>query len=154
MFSSSGKIAPLPVGDNKVALERLSRHELVRQVWLVSQACECRVAWVSGSWFMSPITTAAAPRMRADAAAARPTALRRRRRPAIGRRPWRMGGWIGAQADYVMVPYADFDPLKFPDKAQGLEKFRDLTCLSDILPTGFHRAVPARAPVPSRWSRQ
>jgi hypothetical protein len=28
MFSSSGKIAPLPVGDNKVALERLSRHEL------------------------------------------------------------------------------------------------------------------------------
>jgi hypothetical protein len=28
-----------------------------------------------------------------------------------------MGGWIGGQADYVMVPYADFNLLKFPDKA-------------------------------------
>ena len=27
-----------------------------------------------------------------------------------------MGGWIGGQADYVMVPYADFNLLKFPDK--------------------------------------
>ena len=31
------------------------------------------LAWASRSWFMSPISTAAAPRMRADAAAARPT---------------------------------------------------------------------------------
>jgi glutathione-independent formaldehyde dehydrogenase len=28
-----------------------------------------------------------------------------------------MGGWIGGQAKYVMVPYADFNLLKFPDKA-------------------------------------
>ncbi|HEX4616902.1 MAG TPA: alcohol dehydrogenase catalytic domain-containing protein, partial [Stellaceae bacterium] len=48
-----------------------------------------------------------------------------------------MGGWIGGQAEYVMVPYADFNCLKFPDKAQALEKIRDLTCLTDILPTGF-----------------
>ena len=54
-----------------------------------------------------------------------------------------MGGWIGGQANYVMVPYADFNLLKFPDKAQALEKIRDLTCLSDILPTGFHGAVCA-----------
>jgi glutathione-independent formaldehyde dehydrogenase len=54
-----------------------------------------------------------------------------------------MGGWIGGQANYVMVPYADFNLLKFPDKAQALEKIRDLTCLSDILPTGFHGAVSA-----------
>ena len=27
-----------------------------------------------------------------------------------------MGGWIGGQARYVMVPYADFNLLKFPDK--------------------------------------
>jgi glutathione-independent formaldehyde dehydrogenase len=46
-----------------------------------------------------------------------------------------MGGWIGGQADYVMVPYADFNLLKFPVKAQPMEKIRDLTCLSDILPT-------------------
>lgn len=54
-----------------------------------------------------------------------------------------MGGWIGGQAEYVMVPYADFNLLKFPDKDQAMEKIKDLTCLSDILPTGFHGAVTA-----------
>lgn len=54
-----------------------------------------------------------------------------------------MGGWIGGQAEFVMVPYADFNPLRFPDKAQAMAKIRDLTCLSDILPTGFHGAVTA-----------
>jgi len=60
-----------------------------------------------------------------------------------------MGGWIGGQAEYVMVPYADFNCLKFPDKAQALEKIRDLTCLTDILPTGFHGAVTAKVGVGS-----
>ena len=54
-----------------------------------------------------------------------------------------MGGWVGGQAEYVMVPYADFNLLKFPDKAQAMAKIRDLTCLSDILPTGYHGAVSA-----------
>ena len=54
-----------------------------------------------------------------------------------------MGGWVGGQADYVMVPYADFNLLKFPDKAQAMAKIKDLTCLSDILPTGYHGAVTA-----------
>ena len=54
-----------------------------------------------------------------------------------------MGGWVGGQAEYVMVPFADFNLLKFPDKNQALEKIRDLTCLSDILPTGYHGAVSA-----------
>src|ERR1700742_2813800 len=54
-----------------------------------------------------------------------------------------MGGWIGGQADYLMVPYADFNLLKFPDKARAMEKITDLTMLSDILPTGFHGAVTA-----------
>ena len=54
-----------------------------------------------------------------------------------------MGGWVGGQAEFVMVPYADFNLLKFPDKAQAMEKIRDLTCLSDILPTGYHGAVSA-----------
>jgi glutathione-independent formaldehyde dehydrogenase len=54
-----------------------------------------------------------------------------------------MGGWIGGQAEYVMVPYADFNLLKFRDKAQAMAKIRDLTMLSDILPTGFHGAVSA-----------
>ena len=30
-----------------------------------------------------------------------------------------MGGWVGGQAEYVMVPYADFNLLKFPDKDRG-----------------------------------
>ena len=54
-----------------------------------------------------------------------------------------MGGWIGGQAEYVMVPYAAFNCLRFPDRDQALEKILDLTMLSDIFPTGFHGAVTA-----------
>lgn len=54
-----------------------------------------------------------------------------------------MGGWVGGQAEYIMVPYADFNLLKFPDKDQAMEKIGDLTLLSDIFPTGFHGAVTA-----------
>jgi len=54
-----------------------------------------------------------------------------------------MGGWVGGQAEYVMVPYADFNLLKFPDKDQGMAYIKDLTLLSDIFPTGFHGAVTA-----------
>lgn len=54
-----------------------------------------------------------------------------------------MGGWVGGQAEYVMVPYADFNLLRFPDPAQAMAKIRDLTLLSDIFPTGYHGAVSA-----------
>src|SRR5918998_291716 len=54
-----------------------------------------------------------------------------------------MGGWVGGQAEYVMVPYADWNLLKFPDKDQAMEKILDLTMLSDIFPTGFHGASTA-----------
>jgi len=54
-----------------------------------------------------------------------------------------MGGWVGGQAQYVMVPYADWNLLKFPDKDQAMEKILDLTMLSDIFPTGFHGAYTA-----------
>jgi len=54
-----------------------------------------------------------------------------------------MGGWIGGQADYVMVPFADFNLLRFPDRDQALEKILDLTMLSDIFPTGYHGAYTA-----------
>lgn len=54
-----------------------------------------------------------------------------------------MGGWIGGQSEFVMVPYADFNLLKFPDRDRAMAKIRDLTCLSDILPTGYHGAVTA-----------
>jgi glutathione-independent formaldehyde dehydrogenase len=42
-----------------------------------------------------------------------------------------------------MVPYADFNVLKFPDKDQAMAKIRDLTMLSDIFPTGYHGAKTA-----------
>jgi glutathione-independent formaldehyde dehydrogenase len=42
-----------------------------------------------------------------------------------------------------MVPYADFNALKFPDKDQAMAKIRDLTMLSDIFPTGYHGARTA-----------
>ena len=54
-----------------------------------------------------------------------------------------MGGWVGGQAEYVMVPYADFNLLKFPDRDQAMEMIKDLTLLSDIFPTGYHGAVTA-----------
>jgi glutathione-independent formaldehyde dehydrogenase len=54
-----------------------------------------------------------------------------------------MGGWVGGQAEYVMVPYADWNLLKFPDPEQAMEKILDLTMLSDIFPTGFHGAYTA-----------
>src|SRR5215207_6627200 len=55
-----------------------------------------------------------------------------------------MGGWEGGQANYVMVPFADFNLLKFPDRDQALEKILDLTMLSDIFPTGYHGAYMAQ----------
>ncbi|GAB3621531.1 formaldehyde dehydrogenase, glutathione-independent [Glutamicibacter sp. PS] len=60
-----------------------------------------------------------------------------------------MGGWVGGQAEYVLVPYADWNALKFPDRDQALEKILDLTMLSDIFPTGFHGAVGAGVTVGS-----
>lgn len=60
-----------------------------------------------------------------------------------------MGGWVGGQAEYVLVPYADWNALKFPDRDQALEKILDLAMLSDIFPTGFHGAVGAGVTVGS-----
>ena len=54
-----------------------------------------------------------------------------------------MGGWVGGQAEYALVPYADWNLLKFPDRDQAMEKIRDLAMLSDIFPTGYHGAVTA-----------
>jgi len=54
-----------------------------------------------------------------------------------------MGGWVGGQAEYVLVPYADFNLIKFPNREKAMEKIKDLTLLSDIFPTGYHGAVTA-----------
>ncbi len=75
-----------------------------------------------------------------------------------------MGGWVGGQAEYVLVPYADFNLLKLPNREAAMEKIRDLTCLSDILPPATTaRSPPASAraarstspaPVRSAWPRR
>src|SRR5687767_9952533 len=54
-----------------------------------------------------------------------------------------MGGWVGGQAEYVMVPYADWKLLRFPDKDRAMAKILDLAMLSDIFPTGYHGCVTA-----------
>jgi len=59
-----------------------------------------------------------------------------------------MGDWQGGQAEYVLVPYADFQCCIIP-KEKALTKMRDLAMLSDIFPTAFNAAVQARVNVGS-----
>jgi glutathione-independent formaldehyde dehydrogenase len=47
-----------------------------------------------------------------------------------------MGPYAGGQAQYLRVPYADFNCLQLPDDATAKEK--DYVMLSDIFPTGWH----------------
>jgi glutathione-independent formaldehyde dehydrogenase len=47
-----------------------------------------------------------------------------------------MGPYEGGQAQYMRVPYADYNCLQLPPDAE--EKHRDYTMLSDIFPTGWH----------------
>jgi threonine dehydrogenase-like Zn-dependent dehydrogenase len=47
-----------------------------------------------------------------------------------------MGPYDGGQAEYLRVPYGDFNCLKLPDDA--VEKQMDYVMLSDIFPTGWH----------------
>jgi glutathione-independent formaldehyde dehydrogenase len=46
-----------------------------------------------------------------------------------------MGPWPGGQAEYVRVPYADFNCLKLPE---GTANETDFVLLADIFPTGYH----------------
>jgi glutathione-independent formaldehyde dehydrogenase len=46
------------------------------------------------------------------------------------------GPWQGGQAEYLQVPYGDFNCLVLPEDAQ--EKENDYVMLADIWPTGYH----------------
>ncbi len=46
-----------------------------------------------------------------------------------------MGPWTGGQAEYLRVPYADFNCLKLPE---GRTNESDFILLADIFPTGYH----------------
>jgi threonine dehydrogenase-like Zn-dependent dehydrogenase len=47
-----------------------------------------------------------------------------------------MGPYNGGQAEYLRVPYGDFNCLRLPEDAK--EKETDYVMLSDIFPTGWH----------------
>ena len=47
-----------------------------------------------------------------------------------------MGPYSGGQAEYLRVPFGDFNCLKLPEDAS--EKENDYVMLSDIFPTGYH----------------
>jgi glutathione-independent formaldehyde dehydrogenase len=50
-----------------------------------------------------------------------------------------MGPYQGGQAEFVLVPYADFNCLKLPG-SPGDEWEDDFLLLSDVFPTGYHAA--------------
>jgi threonine dehydrogenase-like Zn-dependent dehydrogenase len=52
-----------------------------------------------------------------------------------------MGPYSGGQAEYLRVPFGDFNCLRLPPDAE--EKENDYVMLSDILPTGYHATVLA-----------
>jgi glutathione-independent formaldehyde dehydrogenase len=47
-----------------------------------------------------------------------------------------MGDWAGGQAEYLRVPWGDFQCLRLPEDAR--DKQNDYVMLSDIFPTGWH----------------
>ncbi|MGL5839237.1 MAG: alcohol dehydrogenase catalytic domain-containing protein, partial [Sphingorhabdus sp.] len=61
----------------------------------------------------------------------------------VGAYGFDLGGWDGGQAEYVLVPYADWNLLKFRDRDRAMARMRDLTLISDSLPTGHHGCVSA-----------
>ncbi|GHO66920.1 hypothetical protein KSC_058120 [Ktedonobacter sp. SOSP1-52] len=46
-----------------------------------------------------------------------------------------MGPYTGGQAEYLRIPFADFNALKLPG---GNEFEDDFALLADIFPTGYH----------------
>jgi glutathione-independent formaldehyde dehydrogenase len=53
-----------------------------------------------------------------------------------------MGPWNGGQAEFLLVPWADFNCLLLPEDAT--EKQNDYVMLSDIFPTGYHATEMAK----------
>jgi glutathione-independent formaldehyde dehydrogenase len=47
-----------------------------------------------------------------------------------------MGPWQGGQAEYLRVPWADFNALRLPEDAE--DKQDDYVMVADIFPTGWH----------------
>jgi threonine dehydrogenase-like Zn-dependent dehydrogenase len=52
-----------------------------------------------------------------------------------------IGPYLGGQAEYLLVPFADWSCLQLP---KGSEHETDFATLSDIFPTGYHGATDGR----------
>lgn len=62
-----------------------------------------------------------------------------------------MGPYSGGQAEYLRVPFADFNALRLPgDPSDEFED--DFAMLSDIFPTGWHGAEMAEVGPGDRWA--
>jgi glutathione-independent formaldehyde dehydrogenase len=59
-----------------------------------------------------------------------------------------MGPWQGGQAEYLRVPWADFNALRLPEDAE--DKQDDYVMLADIFPTGWHATERSRSTTPRR----
>ncbi len=62
----------------------------------------------------------------------------------------RMGNWQGGQAEYVVIPYADFNLLKLPPLKESKSKLKDLALITDVFPTGYHAAFRANVEIGSK----
>jgi len=54
------------------------------------------------------------------------------------------GGWAGGMAEYMLVPWADFNLLKIPNKEKSMHYIKDLAFVTDILPTAMHGCMEAK----------
>jgi len=61
-----------------------------------------------------------------------------------------MGPYNGGQAEYLRVPYGDFNCLRLPDDARDPQKQLDYAMVSDIFPTGWH-ATELAGVKPGDW---
>jgi glutathione-independent formaldehyde dehydrogenase len=61
-----------------------------------------------------------------------------------------MGGWQGGMAEYVMVPFADFNLLLLPSESKNFwDKIEDYALITDVLPTALHGVVSAEVSIGS-----
>ena len=61
-----------------------------------------------------------------------------------------MGGWLGGQADFVMVPFADFNLLKFPTGTRHWPRFATSPCCRTSSPPGTTAPRPQASPLDRR----
>ena len=61
-----------------------------------------------------------------------------------------MGDWPGGQAEYIMIPFADFNLLRLPPLNECKSKLKDLALITDVFPTAFHAAYNAGVEIGSK----